>query len=1109
MRLNFPPRKICIFVNYRPPTLLNLSLRLRGNLLFRAELFVQGCPMPFSFRGNHETQKRFAFNGWLFLISFFLVSQSLFADTLSTAPGSPLLNDANLNDVQFLGSKIGWAVGNRGVIRKTEDGGRTWQYVASPVQSSLNHICFLTNQIGWIAGGGTAAHGQLNQGVLLFTKNGGKTWAELVQKRLPRLHYVRFFGMDEGVVVGDTSVQHATGVFKTTDGGKTWQDVVGYESTGYRSAAFFDANTGIVAGTQGRLTLVGGGAVLPPRFPPQGLRGIQDVKLPLKSTGWMVGDGGLLRKTENKGVVWEMPQTALPDSIKDFFDFRAVEVRGDQVWVAGDPGSVIWHSADQGKTWRQQWTNQSAPLAAIHFSDDQTGCAVGALGTILLTDDGGRTWRSNHADPRRMALMCVHAKPNQISFDMLSKYAGDQGYRSLVVLPIRRDLGPDGQPHQDLDLRLNESVTSVGGSVGALDWRFPVQIPELEQNADRLIEEWNRHTEGRLASVTLSRFVAQLRTWRPEVLVIDQPTGKDAASTLVKDAMLQAVRYASDSTRFIEHREQAGLEPWKVKKVFLRLPPGSSGQVSVEADEYLARLGMTASTVAASGKQVLGKALVSEESRSVYRLVDVNQIDETDQRPVIQGGTLFAGIGIAPGSDARRKLFPINGADEERNRKLAERQRNIKAFAKKLIGDPQFSAQLMSHLKTITQGLSRRQAALQLEQLAQQYIDNQDLEKAESTNQELVEQFPNEPEAVRAMLWLFQLWSSEEIAWQRSRQVPVERSRSTNSPTQAKGKVQNAFQFSQQLPSPLLNTVKQVGQINTGARDNWRTQTAENWKKQALAAVRWFEKYAPALLDSPELQLPLASLYRMIGSHGKSDEIFRALHKPSSNASWKNIAKAESWLMRPSTSPPRPVYLCRFTKTRPVLDGLLSDECWQEADELRLTENPLTLEEQQTETGRDNLSRPFVLLSYDKQNLYIAASIPMSARLNYVEAPDAGRDYDADLKLHDRLSFAFDIDRDYTTFYQMEVDYRGWTSDRCWIDQSWNPRWYVAREKDKDYWRTEIAIPLKELVPVSQLKRRTWGFSVVRILPAIGVQSWNHPKSSEPRPDTFGLMRFE
>jgi len=1087
----------------------NFSESLMLSTCFALNLFEQGCPMPFFTRWNTQTRTQTTRIGFVLILGFLAVTRNLFADTVSPSAGSPLLDDANLNAVQFLGSKTGWAVGDRGVIRKTEDGGRTWQFVTSPVQCPLRHICFLTNQIGWIAGGGTAAYGHMNQGVLLFTKDGGKTWEELVQKRLPRLHYVRFFGVTEGVVVGESSIQHATGVFKTTDGGKTWQDVIGYESAGYRSAAFFDVSTGIVAGTQGRLTLVGGGAVLPPRFPPQGLRGIQDVKLPLTATGWMVGDGALLRKTENKGVVWEMPETALPDQLKDFFDFQAVEVRGDQVWIAGDPGSVIWHSADRGKTWRQQWTNQSAPLAAIHFVDDQTGCAVGALGTILLTNDGGQTWHLNHADPRRVALMCVHAQPAQISFDMLSKYAGDQGYRSLVALPIRRDLGPDGQPQQDLDLRLNESVTSVGGSAGTLDWRFPVQIPELEQNADRLIEEWNRHTEGRLASVTLSRFVAQLRTWRPEVLIIDQPQGKDAASTLVKDAMLQAVRYAADSTRYIEHREQAGLAPWKVKKVYLRLPPGSSGQVSVESDEYLARLGLTAATVASTGKQILGKTLASEEPRSVYRLIDAHQTEDEDKQPALTGGTLFAGIGIAPGSDARRELSPINEADEERNRKLAERQRNLKAMAAKLLSDPLFSAQLMSHLKNITQGLSRRQAALQLEQLALQYVAHQDLEKAEATYQELVEQFPAEPEAVRAMLWLFQLWSSEEVAWQRSRQSPVERSRSTNSSSQVASPVQNAFRFTEQLPSPLLETVKQVGQINTGARENWRTQTAENWKKQALAAERWFQKQAPEFYESPEVQIPLASLYRMIGSHGKADDIFRAFHNPAANESWKNIAKAENWLLHPSSTPPRPVYLCRFTKTRPVLDGLLSDECWQEADELRLSEKPLTDQEQQNDSGRDNLSRPFVLLSYDKENLYIAASIPVKEGLDYPEAVDAGRTYDADLKLHDRLSFAFDIDRDYTTFYQMEVDHRGWTSDRCWIDGSWNPRWYVAREKDKQYWRTEIAIPLEELVPSAQLKRRTWGFSVVRIIPAIGLQGWSHPLSLEPRPDTFGLMRFE
>lgn len=1063
--------------------------------------------MPLHTRENNQSLPRTILILLTFAASLFVNSQCLIADTKSPSAGSPLLDDANLHAVQFLGTKTGWAVGDRGVIWKTEDGGRTWKLIPSPVTCPLRSICFLTNQIGWIAGGGTAAYGHLNQGVLLFTKDGGKTWMELVQKRLPRLHYVRFFGMDEGVVVGDSSVRHATGVFKTTDGGQTWQDVTGYESAGYRAAAFFDVKTGVVAGTLGRLSLVGGGAVLPPRFPPQGLRGIQDVKLPMKSTGWMVGDGALVRKTENQGVVWEMPDAALPDQLKDFFDFRAVEVRGNQIWIVGDPGSVIWHSADRGKTWQQQWTQQSAPLSSIHFVDDQTGFAVGTLGTILSTNDGGQTWRSNHAAPRRVAFMCVHAQPQQISFDLLSKYAGDQGYRSLVVLPIRRDLGSDGLPHQDLDLRLDESVISVNGSMGKQDWRFPVQIPELEQNADRLIEEWNRHTEGRLASVTLSRFVAQLRTWRPDVLVIDQPRGKDAASTLVKDAMLQAVRYAADSTRYIEHREQAGLEPWKVKKVYLRLPPGSSGQVSVAADEYLARLGVTVSTFSSTGEQILGKAIADDEERSVYRLIDIDDPDSKDKKKSVSGGTLFAGIGIAPGSDARRHLPPMNTLDDERNRKLAERQRNIKAFAMKLISDPVFAAQLMSHLKTITKGLSQRQAALQLEQLAQQYITNQDLQKAESTYQELVEQFPKEPEAVRAMLWLFQLWSSEEIAWQRSRQVPVQRSRSTNPATQVRNRVKNAFQFSEQLPAPSLNTVKQVGQLNTGAPQNWRTQTAENWKKQALAAERWFQKHAPDFYESPEVQIPLASLYRLIGSHGKSDDIFRAFHTSSANQIWKNIAKAENWLLHPASSPPRPVYLCRFTKSRPVLDGLLSDECWQEADELRLSEKPIL--DKENESDRDNLSRPFVLLSYDKTHLYIAASIPIKEGLNYPEPADSGRTYDANLKLQDRLSFVFDIDRDYTTYYQMEVDHRGWTSDRCWIDRSWNPRWFVAREKDKQYWRTEIAIPLQELVPSPRLKRKTWGFSVVRIMPAVGLQGWSHPLSSEPRPDTFGLMRFE
>jgi hypothetical protein len=38
----------------------------------------------------------------------------------------PIEDDANLHDVQFVGSRAGWAVGDHGVIWHSEDGGETW-----------------------------------------------------------------------------------------------------------------------------------------------------------------------------------------------------------------------------------------------------------------------------------------------------------------------------------------------------------------------------------------------------------------------------------------------------------------------------------------------------------------------------------------------------------------------------------------------------------------------------------------------------------------------------------------------------------------------------------------------------------------------------------------------------------------------------------------------------------------------------------------------------------------------------------------------------------------------------------------------------------------------
>src|SRR5690606_23508505 len=120
------------------------------------------------------------------------------------AEPSPLHDDAALHDVQFLGPDLGWAVGDRGVIWHTADGGRSWQMQSSGVRGSLRSVCFLTDQHGWVVGGETTPYTGLSHGIVLATTDGGRTWRPL-DAPLPPLHYVRFFDLENGIAVGGTS----------------------------------------------------------------------------------------------------------------------------------------------------------------------------------------------------------------------------------------------------------------------------------------------------------------------------------------------------------------------------------------------------------------------------------------------------------------------------------------------------------------------------------------------------------------------------------------------------------------------------------------------------------------------------------------------------------------------------------------------------------------------------------------------------------------------------------------------------------------------------------------------------------------------------------------
>ena len=63
-----------------------------------------------------------------------LIWSACFLPAAFSAEPTPREDDANLRDVQFVGTKIGWAVGDQGVIWHTGDGGHHWSLQHSPVK---------------------------------------------------------------------------------------------------------------------------------------------------------------------------------------------------------------------------------------------------------------------------------------------------------------------------------------------------------------------------------------------------------------------------------------------------------------------------------------------------------------------------------------------------------------------------------------------------------------------------------------------------------------------------------------------------------------------------------------------------------------------------------------------------------------------------------------------------------------------------------------------------------------------------------------------------------------------------------------------------------------
>ncbi|MBS7336919.1 MAG: hypothetical protein KIG81_03560, partial [Thermoguttaceae bacterium] len=260
--------------------------------------------------------------------------------------------DAALNDVFFISANVGWAVGDRGVVLKSVDGGETWNLCETNVDANLFAVSFFDERYGLAVGGRVMPSTKGGLGVILRTIDGGVTWGEVEHAAFPILRDVKILDPQTAWIAGDSSTMYPSGLFVSEDTGVSWIAESGSKHSGWRSILYDPAERlGAGVTMRGELQTVSGDALRRPLDAES--RSFADSAYDASTgTAWAVGSEGLVMRSDDFGQSWRYSDAPLPDGAGDYFDLASVSARDGRLAAVGSPGSLVFSSRDGGASWR-------------------------------------------------------------------------------------------------------------------------------------------------------------------------------------------------------------------------------------------------------------------------------------------------------------------------------------------------------------------------------------------------------------------------------------------------------------------------------------------------------------------------------------------------------------------------------------------------------------------------------------------------------------------------------------------------------------------------------------------------------------------------------------
>ncbi|MEO8514159.1 MAG: YCF48-related protein [Ignavibacteria bacterium] len=231
----------------------------------------------------------------------------------------------NLNSVYFTSAQTGFVAGNSGILAFTNNGGSSWTSTGISVEN-LNSIYFINATTGLVCG---------NNGALLRTTNAGATWNTIPTGIIYSLTDISFPSSSTGYIVSSYLP-----LLKTTNSGQNWTQLSIPIAGGY-SISFVNDNTGYIKGSNLIRTTNGGLNWV-------NLTGSQGAYTSFRNAalGWIVGSTGadsmLITGTNDGGTSWNTYTSKITNMVGGIF-----MLSDSTGWCVGNDG-IIFKTSNGG-----------------------------------------------------------------------------------------------------------------------------------------------------------------------------------------------------------------------------------------------------------------------------------------------------------------------------------------------------------------------------------------------------------------------------------------------------------------------------------------------------------------------------------------------------------------------------------------------------------------------------------------------------------------------------------------------------------------------------------------------------------------------------------------